>query len=867
MTSGDNGKFVFTTKTDATKKYIMKSSGGVDVDTNEDFSGVEFSAPVDMFGKDTNNSVVSSLTSLVTQEVLEGTNSEVAMFFTKEKLGIKTSELKIDPTTDVAIQRMAMKLSLMSKEGISFHTIENSLNETSGIDDGDIDLMTDDESIRIRLKDANADLAGASTFAQVQTVYRQKRITREIIADMNLTTSNADQFSNAKALAVRFNGEDSSLTQADILASLNSVQKSDLNVSSVLFNAFDFNVSTVSTEPIVFSDNLKVLYYEIDNPITLNNQLLAYDFTTRRSSVVNTNVILKDRVFIFEGVKDGNKERYTKKSYGMYLDPEQASETRVGTSRRGQQFTYNFFTDNALMKFDASKPSDTAFIFQSSQIPQGLRDLNITKIGNNYEVYENIVDVNNSYVRLDGYNSIPDTIRREDENAKLRSDITVRLGNSKAIAGRPLLVVKDSLMKTSGVLISHAAPFIQNDSNGTYSLKLYNSLLTSSINIANGAFYFATQNDTMVYLYKEGSNQLWSLPKVNGSSLSAVTGITLAGIYNHSTHGKASVHGGPGILSSATTLSGLNRNLSDGANAYVAFYYDLHDDIADIFIFGRVGGYKSSQVFKLSGTTGTKIYDNADGVDHSLANALNTEKNTGHINLIAVSNDLLYAEIGWHDGNATLGGTCTSGFPFGNNSRNCVKVRYGFLDTTVTTDVNDTTPLNYDNSDNTLDKEMQVTNIPYYVSRRVAPFASDGKLYVSLFTGGTRTAGYTHNLYTFNLGETNTSTVKEGRTYFIKSGKGANGDYSGKVISWSKSTSTITRPNGTLVADTSPLTNGGRSVSARTNGVPLAGVGTIGMLKNDMGSHNFELFAVDGNATSDSFQAVDLAPFGGWIYE
>lgn len=872
-TTDINGTFTLNYTIDSSKSYTIVATGGIDTDTNEDFSGVNLKAPLTMFDSDKKSVVVSPLTSLVTEEFLTDTNITSAMNTIKNKLDINASALKIAPHTDLLLQKKAMKLSLMAKEGISFSTIIEGLTGNDGIDDTDIEAITNDVSIRIKLKDANSDLDVATSLTNIQSVYKKKRYLREIIStgsDLNL--SNTTAFSNLKDLANIAFDDNADLKRADIIASLrNGISQADVN-DTIAFTGKNFEFKKVATN-LSFADSMKVLYYNINNPKTGNEQLLAFDYTANKAYVVNTNVILKDKVFIYEGEKDGNKSRYTSKKYGLYLDPEQAKETRTGINvTHGQQipFTYNFYTDNALMKFDAAAPTTTSYIFQSSDIPQSLKDDNLTKLSAEYKVLENIVDPNDSYISLTALNSLADSIKGETDNIKKQSKITVRLGDSVAVAGEPLVIIKNSDMTTSGILVSYSEPYIPNDSNGSYSLLKYNSALDSNSTIAVGQYYYATQNDDYIYLFKKGSNKLWSYTKNAGNSLTEVTGITLAGDYDYTIHSKGSRHGSSSnVIDGSSTVSGRNPHLSDGTNAYVSFHYDLHESVGELFAFGEFGAYKSAQVFKINGTTGTKIFDNGDSTDESLDNAVNSDPINGHINLVAVSGDKLYTEIGWYDGNSTLGGNCTKGYPSpaSANGKGCIKVKYGYLDTTVA-NATDATSLMYDDNNNSLDKNLTVTGIPYYVSRRIAPLAADGKLYISTFAGGSKATGYKYKQYIFNLGDVNTTTQKDGRTYFAKTAKSESGIYSGIVMAWDLNTQTIKKRDGsdTLVANTSDI-NGkaGASISATTNGVPLSGIGNIGMLKNNIGNHEFELFAVD--VENNTIKYIDFAPYGGWIYE
>ena len=673
--------------------------------------------------------------------------------------------------------------------------------------------------------------------------------------DLNL--SNQTINTNLTALAECLYSKDKTLKKDDIIATFGSgVRTVDLNATSGITCA---NVS-VRKVGGTFSDSLNVLYYNVANPVTNNRQLLAYNYDTKKAHVVNSNVVLGSRTFLFKGEKDGDKAKYTGRLHGLYLDPNQEHEVKTVQGRYGPT-TYKFFSNNALMKFDATNPTNTTSFFNSSQIPSSATGL--TKLGDDYKVYENIVDPGNSYIGLKAFDSLADTIAGESEDNKTSANITFRIADKKAVLGRPIMIIKDDDMKTKALLISEAAPFKPSATSGSYSLKRYNPTLTSKEDIADGEYYFATQNSTHVYLFKEGNNKIWALAKDGGGSLSEVAGVTLAGNYALDIHGVGAWHGGfTRVLNgAASTLSGRNEHLGKGENAYVAFHYDLHPN-AVVNAFGTSGAYKSVQIWKLTGASGTKLMDNADGVDHSMGAALDSEKIKGHANLIVATDDKIYVEMGWWDGNDTVvGGNCTDTYMSrGMAKRTCTHVKYGYLDTS-TPNATDITPLMSGG------ENIEAKSLPYYVSRRVAPMAVDGKLYISTFNGGgLRTGGYKFKKYSIDIDNSNVE-AGAGRIYFTKTADASNsGEYSGTVMSWDAATHKLEKSNGTVLGDTEFINGSAQgSISGRTNGVPLAGIGKLGMLKNNDANHAFTLFVVD--TENGGFKSVDFAPFGGWIYD
>ncbi|MCH9814527.1 MAG: hypothetical protein K0U47_11370 [Epsilonproteobacteria bacterium] len=676
--------------------------------------------------------------------------------------------------------------------------------------------------------------------------------------NVDLNLSNATINTNLTALVECLYSKDPSLKKDDIIATFGSgVREEDVNATSGIVCK---NV-TVRKVGGTFSNSLNVLYYSVDNPVTQNEQLLAYDYANKKAHVINTNVILGDRTFLFEGEKEGEYQKYTGRKFGIYLDPNQEFETRILQGTYGPS-AYKFFSNNALMKFDVRNPKQVESFINSTHIPATA--VGLTKLGDEYKVFENIVDSNNSYIALTAFDSLADVVAGESDDNKTQANITVRVSDKKAILGRPLVIEKNTDLTTAALFVSEAAPFKPMDGEGVYALKKYNPQLTSKTDIADGRFYYATQNNAYIYFYQEGSDKLQAIAKNGGTALTEVTGITLAGNYALEVHGQGAWHGNftSVINGAASTLSGRNESLSKGADAYLAFHYDLHPE-AVVNAFGTSGTYKSVQVFKLTGTSGVKMMDNADGVDQSMDAALDSESIKGHVNLIAVTDDKVYLELGWWDGNDTaVGGDCTDTYMSrGQAKRTCTHLKYGYLDTTVT-DAVDITPLMVEGT------PIEAKNLPYYVSRRICPVAVNDTLHISTFNGGSlRSGGYTYNRYSLPLNNETDISTGAGRIYMTKKGENHTGNYKGSIFAWDATISQIYNvENGTQLGDTSSINGSAQgSVSAQTDGIPLAGFGDLAMLKNNDANHAFTLFITDTVNTGTTY--VDFAPYGGWIYE
>lgn len=660
----------------------------------------------------------------------------------------------------------------------------------------------------------------------------------EPIIDNNIKQA-SEKFANAK------------LNDNDMAASLTGH-----NLLSPSFDISKVKIVKV-TKNAEFSDSMNVFYYTVANPITGNDQLLAYDLNSKKAFVVNTDMILESKVFIYSGEKDGDKVKYTARKYGLYLDPTLEKETRKAMGKYGPTI-YDFYKDNALMKFNPSKPGETSYIFKSSDIPQALKDSGIVVLGKDFKVFENVVDSENSYVNLKGFDSLADLMKGESEKGKKQTDILVRLSDSKAIQGKAVSIVKDTDGTTSYLIGNTGDVHTPNQNEkSNYKLVTFDKDLQASTFVADGEYFYATQNNKYVYLLKEGNNNIWAFDKAQ-RTLTKVNGATLAGNFQYDVHKKAAGHGSnSSLIDGATTLSGANSELSDGESAYFSFNYDLIPNVGEAFMFGKFGAYKNSQVFKLSGINGAKIFDNGDGNDDSL-NESNTEPIKGHVNLIATKNNKIFVELGWYDN------SCTEKYPspkMPNAGQKCIAVKYGTLDTTKTGET-DLIPLKYNTAN------IEVKELPFYIARRIAPVAVNDKVFISTFAGGTSKTGYSYNQYTFDFNSNTTSVEKNGRTFFTQSAKRSNGIYDGEVIIWDHKTQTINNSNGELIVNTNDINgNPGFSIHAFTNGVPLAGIGTVGMLSNNIGGsgHKFELFLVD--VLNKELHYVELAPYSSWLYE
>jgi len=636
------------------------------------------------------------------------------------------------------------------------------------------------------------------------------------------------------------------------------------NINNPAFDATRYTVKLVSLDAS-FSDTLKLAFYNVDNPLTGNDQLVVHDATTNTQKVVKTDIILGNKAFVFDGHTEGDKEVYDSRKYGILLDPSQSKETRTGPDGRGGTFEYVFYLDNAFKRYNIANPAEEALIYGSSMFPQSLSDQGMTAVAGDYTLFNNINDADNSYVELKVFESLPDTLKGELASSLLHAPIIVRLADSAMVQGHLISIVKGADGKTAGVLsfyeaVHKSGVYPEGDENRTRlqlcqpDLMVCNDV-TAVGGLGDGKFFFQGENDTYVYMAKNGTDILYAYNKTD-NSLSEVTGVSYPATFNHKIHTIASAaHGsGEALRSGFSNLSGSTKSLSDGENAYVRINYDgdAIDPVGSYRFLGDIHVYKHSQILKLTGTTGVKMFDNGDGIDH--ADDSDAENVVGHANLIAVANGRLYVEIGNYE--AGNGGTCTPS----SSGYGCSSVYYGYLNTGSM----GTTELD------TILKPKAL--LRYFVSRRISPYALGGKLYISTFVDSSQPYVFTLDEYDINNPSTPLNTIT-GRTYFIKSAQRDSGVFEGSVLSWDGSTGLLTNLStgitmgtvngaGSVIAG-EPAIN---SVSGLTTGVPVAGIGNLFALKADPGGHRFYLIAGDVN-TANGMEYVDQVPFSSWLYE
>lgn len=881
-TSGANGSFTIAgAPLGDLKNYKLVATGGVDTGTGEDLTGVDLEAPLSLFGEDYSAVVVTPLTSLV-----NATSTAEAV---ADQLGVDTASIAANPTSAANLAKASMKVILLRKEGQSFSDIGSALNGHDQLDTSDFGASlsaaaTSRLTSYFDLIDSSGNSSSAAAKAYQEAIIR--RTVRLSLSEGLAGLETADEATinnNLHALSTLLIGQlgqangPSYLTPDDVVATFFSgngqvvtgrgdsgfLSADELNDPA--FNTTGFTVRLVDTGA-TFSDSLKLAFYNVENPLTGNDQLVVYDSTTGDQKVVKTDIILGDKAFVFDGTLEGDKTVFNSRKYGIILDPSQSRETRTAPDGRGGTFEYNFYFNNSFKRYDITNPEEETVIFDTSKIPQNLKDQGMAVLNSEYTLFNNVSDADNSYVELVAFEELADVLQGATPSSKFHTPVVVRLVDSVAVQGHMVKILKDANGKTEGVLTFfeavHKKGSYPADAGNRKRLQLCSADLSSCEDIAggDGKFYLQGSNDDYVYMAKEGTDTLYAY-KQSDKSLIAVTGAKYPAKFNHKIHIVEAAHGaGDGLSRGFSNLSGTNSSLSDGQNAYVRINYDgdSKDPLASYRFLGDIHVFKHFQVLKLTGTTGVKMFDNGDGVDQ--ADDSDTENVVGHGNLVAVNNGHLFIEIGNYEGAADNGGTCIPNrFGYG-----CSSIEYGYLNTSS---INKTT----------LDKVLHPKKLlRYFVSRRIAPFALDNKLYISIFKGApddtVEPYVFTLNIHDLANPDVAGSTV-DGRTYFSKIAQRDSGVFEGSVITWDGATGQLKNLSTNTVLGLANGTGGVipddpaiLSVSSETSGFPIAGIGNLFAIKADPGEHDWFLEAGDVNE-ANGLEYVDRVPFAQWLYE
>ncbi len=636
--------------------------------------------------------------------------------------------------------------------------------------------------------------------------------------------------------------------------------------ADIAFAEGDFittGVSLINTEA-AFGDSLNIAYYNLANPKTGNDQLLVFDAEKNQHVVVKTDVILGRKNFVFGGRLEGDKIVYQSREYGIFLDPSKENEPRTAPDGRGGSFEYNFYFDNAFKRYEVNNPSSEALIFDADMLSETLKAQGLKVMEGEFSLFNTITDSDNSYVEIKAFEKLPDVLRGESGSTLLHAPILIRLADGKHTNAHFITTLKDTQGKVTHVLnfydAVHKKDAYPEGEENRQRLQLCIADLSSCQDVdnvgsdADGRFYYQTETAQYIYLTKDGSSDFYALSKA-AQTLAKVSGVQYPTVFNHKLHVVASDlgHGGEvETLSNFSSLSGMKVSLSDGENAFLAINYDLdnNDPVGSYQFLGDIHIYKHSQIIKFKGLTGTKMFDNGDGIDHG--DESDAEKAEGHINLIAVANNRLLIEIGNYDGESAHGDCKPNDFGY-----YCSSLVYGYLNSST-------------QNATALDSVLyDMPNLKFFTARRIAPFAVNDKLYISLLAKeASRGGSHQYTLHEHQLSDLSQTLESTGRVFITRSAKRSNGINEGEVIVWDGATSqllNITRNIvlGNVNASTSSAI---ASTFGRTTGIPLAGIGNLFALRADPGGHQWYLIAGEADK-EEGLETVDHVPFSNWLYE
>ena len=184
VVTDDNGRFSFSNVPAAQLDgAVLTASGGTDEATGIDFTGVSLQAVI----QDSDSQIVSPLTSLIVEDMeANGSSYDAALANIAQLTGIDSSLLSADPTTDAALQKISLQLSLMAeavKTLDDFGTVYTLLSD-NGTDwadiSNDVQIMDVADSIKARFADLQSELANidaiSSELSAAETLNEANRL-------------------------------------------------------------------------------------------------------------------------------------------------------------------------------------------------------------------------------------------------------------------------------------------------------------------------------------------------------------------------------------------------------------------------------------------------------------------------------------------------------------------------------------------------------------------------------------------------------------------------------------------------------------------------------------------------------------------
>ncbi len=872
--TNDEGKFTFPSAPigDLSEYYIL-ATGGVDVQTGLSFKDIQLSTPLSHYSN-YENLIVSPLSSLINKQT-ETFDDELNTL--KTLLG--EIDISKDPRTDLALQQLTLKISALMHRNFSPEEIVAALDTEQGISDSDLYRLVpaEKQALLARLISRFAALDKSENAEQLFKQFKLGLIKSTLITVSKLPAAELDTLptlvqKNLNLLTEYFlqlaeKNNKITLNEQEIIASISHGDTLDYDFlnsdtdSEKPFTTESYRYIKVGLDEAV-TDNLDLMYYVLPNSATGNDQLVMHDVKNNTQTVVKTNVIINGRNFIFEGNKDGGKTTFTARKYGLMLDPNKYSETRTANSGPYGSFEYTFYTDNALMAYDANNPAIERTIFDSQSIPSALKS-QVKVLGKEYKILDNLNDTDNSYAHINAYESLADTNRGELSGDKKQVPLTIRLSDGAVTAGRPLALLTNEQGLTEQVVVSYAGvhtdSYYPAASSERKRLQLCETDLEHCTDIADGEYYFTAQNSKFIYFTRQGYTDFYGLNKTD-LSFQKLSGSQFPAAFDADRHLQgAKGHGGDTVLNNFSSLGGITTHLSSGETAYAVVNYDL-DTNTPLGKFFQGSPYempmyihKNGQVIKFEGLKATRMFDTGDGIDHG--DASDGEALGGHINLLTAENGKLFIEIANYNAQS-VGGDCIPVRGFG-----CFNVTYGQL---------------AENSENKTELDSVLAskdNLKYLYVRRLPPFSINGVLYINLMDKpADRNTGYGHQYHLYGFKTDTLAKVNDtiGRSYFTLSARYDDGRIDGEVLAWDAKTGELKNITRNLVIDAN-MHDGIddehmiQSVLGAANGLPIAGLGTVFALRADPGRHQWFMTAGDAEK-ENSLHHIDQLPFASWLY-
>lgn len=853
--------------------YYLQTKGGIDKATGLAFDNIVLSTPLSHYDA-FSDVIISPLSSLINKET---TDFDAELKQLTSLIG--EVDLKADPRESLSLQKLTLKLSALLHRQYSASQIVSALDTEIGLTKSDLKQLIASQKAELlnRLSMRFDGMDNSENKEALIDAFKIGLISSTIFDIAKIDTLQPEQLTdtvkeNVAVLAKHFlalakTQNKATLSADEIIASVShgdtlTLEKlQSTNDSENPFSVESYRYIKVGLDSAL-EGNLSLMYYALPNSATGNHQLVMHDVEANTQTVVKTNVVLNGRNFIFEGDKKDDKTTFVSRKYGLMLDPNKHKETRTASSGAYGSYEYTFYSDNALLAYDANNPASERTIFDSDKIPAHLKG-QIKVLGKEYEIIDNLNDADNSYAYVTAFESLADPQRSELSSSKKQVPLTVRLSDGNAVMGRPLALIKNEQGLTDKVIVSyvgvHTDSFYPSGSDQRRRLQLCENDLSTCEDIADGDYFLAAENTEYFYFTRQGYTEFYGLEKAN-LSFSKLTGSKYPGAFDAHRHLQgASGHGDDTVLNNFSSLGGITTNLSAGNVAYSVVNYDL-DMQTPLGTFFENSPYelpmhihKNGQVIKFEGLVATRMFDTGDGIDHG--DASDGEPLGGHINLLTAEKGKLFIEIANYDAQS-VGGQCVPQRGFG-----CFNVTYGHL----TQD-----SVNKAELDSVLASK---DNLKYLYVRRLPPFSINGVLYINLMDiPADRNTGYGHQ---YHLQGFNTDTLEKqydtvGRSYFTLTARYDDGRIDGEVLAWNAKTGELKNITRDLVI--SPNMHEGiddkhmiQSVLGAGNGLPVAGLGTVFALRADPGRHQWYMVAGQADKAG-SLAHIDQLPFASWLY-